>query len=380
LPTPPIFRKWAAISAIAGALERKCWVRVFGMELYPNLYTILVGGPAVGKTVAATVTEKLWRGLPEHFVSPTSLTKAALIDALVDARRRVVRPGLIPPYVEFNSLLVYAGELAVLIPAYDNEFMNVLTAVFDGTPYGERRRTKDLKLSIDFPQFNILGATTPSYLNSVLPEGAWDQGFLSRVMLIYSGEREIKPLFDEPPNDEGAFKTLLSDLSFIGNKYGKFGFSPEAASAMGAWHMAGGPPQPEHPKLTNYLGRRTVHLLKLCMVASVSDSDDFIITIDHYQKALDWLLEAESNMPDIFRSMNTGGDSKAIEDCWYFVYSIFVKEKRPIAEHRVFAFLRERIPSHSVGKVLEVMVRSNVLKQHLDGGVITYSPVPRQAR
>lgn len=359
-------------------MERKTWIRVFGINLYPNLYTVFVGGPGVGKTVSATVTENLWRGLPDHHVAATSLTKAALIDSLNDAVRRIVRPGQVPPYIEFNSLLVLAGELGVLIPAYDNEFMNVLTAVYDGTPYGERRRSKDLKLSIAAPQLNILGATTPSYLNSVLPEGAWDQGFLSRVMLIYSGEREVKPLFDEHKDDEPMFKRLLADLSYIGTRFGKFGFTEDAAKAMGAWHLAGGPPIPEHPKLANYLARRTVHLLKLCMVASISDADDFVITMSHYHKALGWLLEAEAAMPDIFRAMNTGGDSKAIEDCWYFVYSTYAKEKRPIAEHRIYTFLRERVPSHAVAKVLEVMVRSQVLKQSFDGGIVAYTPAPKQ--
>tara|TARA_R110000868_G_scaffold29027_1_gene107911 strand:- start:39 stop:1046 length:1008 start_codon:yes stop_codon:yes gene_type:complete len=331
----------------------------------------------VGKTVSLTPTENLWRALPDHHTAPTSLTKAALIDALFDAKRRIVRPGLTPPYIEFNTLLVLAGELGVLLPMYDSDFMNALTAIYDGHPYAERRRTKDLKLAIDAPQINLLGATTPSYLNGFMPEGAWDQGFISRTLLIYSGEKVIRPLFMETTRDEDMFKALSSDLKWIGNLFGKISFSEDAAHAISAWHQAGGAPTPEHPKLAHYITRRTAHLLKLCMVACVVHSDSLTISLEDYQVALDWLTEAELYMPDIFRSMNSGGDSKAMEEAWYFIWQTYAKEKKAVAEHRVFNFLKEKVPSHSVEKVIQVMTRSGMLKQDVSGGVVAYVPAAK---
>lgn len=236
-PSPPIFRKWAAITAVAGALERKLWVRTMGSNLYPNMYVIFVAPPGVGKTIAISTTERLWRGLEDHYVAPTSITKAALIDSLNDAKRRVMLGAQIPPYTEFNSLKIVAGELGVLIPMYDNDFMNTLTGIYDGYPYAERRRSKDLKLGIDAPQLNILGATTPSYLNAFMPEGAWDQGFISRTILVYSAQQERKDLFAELANDDGAFKILQVDLNRIGELYGKCDFSPEAAAEIGRAHV-----------------------------------------------------------------------------------------------------------------------------------------------
>ena len=376
---PLIFRRWSAICAMAGALERKTWVRSRGSDLYPNLYTVLVGAPGVGKTASLSTTERLWRSLPDHCVAPTSLTKAALIDALTDAKRRIIRPGLTPPYVEFNSLLVLAGELGVLLPQYDYDFMNTLTAIYDGYEYAERRRTKDLKITIPAPQLNILGATTPSSLNNFLPEGAWDQGFLSRTILIYSGEKILAPLFDEIGRDEDLYKSLLADLKLIGNLFGRFEFTPEAGSAISNWHQAGGPPAPDHPKLTHYVTRRTAHLLKLCMVASVDTGSGLTITLPHYQTALGWLLEAEEHMPDIFRSMNTGGDGRAMEEAWHFIFHAYAKERKPIAEHRLYAFLREKVPSHSVEKIISVMVKSQILKQDISAGVLGYVPGARKA-
>ena len=50
---PFLFRKWTAISCIASAMQRKCYVE-WGTSLifYPNLYVVLVGPSATGKGTA----------------------------------------------------------------------------------------------------------------------------------------------------------------------------------------------------------------------------------------------------------------------------------------------------------------------------------------
>src|SRR5215207_10197519 len=81
--SPLIFRKWAAISAVAGALEQRVWVNPFGPKpVYPNMYIVLVGPPGVGKTVLTNEVEALWNDVPELHVAPHSLSKASMIDKM----------------------------------------------------------------------------------------------------------------------------------------------------------------------------------------------------------------------------------------------------------------------------------------------------------
>jgi len=378
--SPEIFRRWSAISAIAGALERKVWIVTLGSRLYPNLYVVLIAPPGVGKSVALAYTEQMWRELPDHHVAPTSLTKAALIDSLKDATRRVIIPGGNPPYMEFNSLLVPISELGVFLPAYDNDFMNTLTAVYDGYQYAERRRSKDLNITIEQPQLNLLAATTPSYLKAFLPEGAWDQGFLSRTLLVYTGERKVHTLFDIPASSNSLRGDLIHDLRVIGETYGQMGFSDEAKRKITEWHLAGGPPIPDHPRLQHYLTRRTAHVLKLCMVAAVDRNETKTIDAQDFEIAKYWLLEMEETIPDIFKSMTSGGDSAVMDECWHFVWQTFSREKRPIVEARVVAFLRDRAPSHNVMRVLEIMVRTQMIKSEITSAGIAYTPAPKGSR
>lgn len=374
LSSPDIFRKWGAIAAIAGALERKVWITTDMGTLYPNLYVIIVGGPGVGKTVITNTTRELWSELADegHHLASDSITKASLVDELRAAERK----GLTSDFktYQFNSLKILSNELAVLVPGYDNDFMNTLTHLYDNLPYSERRRTKDLHFSLPEPQINILAATTPSYLSSVMPAGAWDQGFLSRTLIIYSGQTQLRPLFGGKVKDKDGMKPLLLDLKHIGKLYGRMTFEPDTIEGISEWHMAGGPPTPDHPRLLHYNTRRTVHLLKLCMVASVAETDDLVIKLDHFATALDWLLEAEACMPDIFKAMSAGGDSRVIEETWHFAYTIFMKEKTPVLENRLVLFIQQRTPSHNVLRILEVMEKGGLFQKQLTVAGTGYVP------
>jgi hypothetical protein len=380
LPSPELFRKWGAISAIAGVLERKVWVRTMKMELYPNLYVILTGPPATGKSVVASRVEDLWRSIQGLHVAPKSVSKASLMDSLAEAKRsKVYINGNDSKHLNFNSLLVNAGELGVFIPTYDSEFMNALTYIWDGEPYEEKRRSKDLHINIPKPQLNILGGTTPSYLNATIPEGAWDQGFLSRTFLIFSGEGVMTDIFSEESPDENKQFALRSDLRAISDLIGQFAFLPEAMEAIREWHLAGGPPRPDHPKLVYYVSRRTQQLLKLCMIASASRSDERIITGDDYLRALGWLLEAEVSMEDIFKAIASRGDGKIMEEAWHFLYKVWTARQEPIAEHRLINFLSEQVPAYNVMRIIEMMERGHQIQKGItNSGMPGWTPLGKR--
>lgn len=378
ISSPPLFRKWAAIAAIAGSLERKVWVRSLGSRLFPNMYIVLVAPPGVGKTEVTWRVRTMWESLEDHKIAATSVTKASLMDELDAADRRWITEDINNPVDHFNSLLLCINELGVLLPAYENEFMNTLTDLWDCKHYSERKRTSKLEIEIANPQLNLLAACTPSYLMQVLPEGAWDQGFLSRTMLIYNGDRQLRSLWSAAPYDENTQNKLKSDLGEIANLYGEIKFTESAAAAMDHFHLTDGEPRPDHPKLLSYTIRRTVHLLKLCMVASVSRSSELIIRDEDFQRALDWLVEAEFYMPEIFKAISMGGAGKIMEEAWYFLFTLHAKEQKPVLKHRLILFLQERIPVHQIEQTIEMMIQGRMMKEQLTKAGKAYVPRGRQ--
>lgn len=361
-------------------MSRKIWVHTYGKDFYPNLYIFLVGPPASGKTVPIDIIrEDIWKKLPEYFVAPKSITAAALTDTLVESKHKILRPTASPPYIEFNSLAIFSPELGTFMSAYDNELMQRLQDLYDCTSYEERRRGKDLKVVIPNVQLNILAGCTPSFLNELLPQGAWDQGFISRTIMIFAGEGIIGDLFFTPPTSGALHDALVQDLKTISSLYGKMEWEPEAATRMQAWNKAGGPPAPDHIRLTHYNSRRTGHLLKLCMVASVSRANDLLITVNDFELALAWLTEAEILMPEIFKAMKGATtDGSAIDEAWYFCWSVWTKEKRAVPEFRLVQFLQQRVPNYSVMNIIELMQRSNMIRAiTADKRGNLYEPVPK---
>lgn len=320
--------------------------------------------------------------VPDLHVAPSSVSAASLVDSLVLANRKIIRPNEQPSFVQFHYLATVASELGVFLPQYDPLFMNSLTKFYDGEHYEERRRTSSVKhVQIAHPHLSIIGGTTPSYLNSFLPEGAWDQGFTSRTIFVYSGESVFTEIFGDEEGFtrlESEYITLLSDLKRISGLYGRLSWEPDAAAAISAWNRAGLAPVPEHNKLTHYNTRRLSHVIKLCMVACVARTNDLRITADDYQTALGWLLEIETYIPDLFNSHGVSGDTAAIDDAWDFIFRAYSKDqKRPVLEHRVVNFLRTKVPSHSIMKVIEIMERSGIIKGETTTLGKAFHPAPK---
>jgi len=374
--SPELFRRWAAISIIAAALERKVWVRTRGSALYPNLYIILVAPPGVGKTMVTSRAGKFIKRLTGHHVAHSSLTKAALIDNLSESTRHIIREKENPAVVAFNSLYVCSNELGVLLPAYDVEFMSTLTDLWDCEAYSEKRRTKDRMVEIKKPQLNMLAACQPAYLMNALPEGAWDQGFTSRAIFAYSGEASFVDIFDEPEDNTEDTEALVEELKGIADFYGEMSFTPEAKQMISNWHKSGCQPVPDHPRLSSYNVRRIAHTLKVMMCMSISQSRSLLITVDHVEAAINTMVEVELYMPEIFKAMNSTSHAKIIEETWHFIFKNYNKDnKRPVAASRVLNFVSQRVPAHNVQRVLEVMESGKLIQRVLEKDGNAYRPL-----
>ena len=227
------------------------------------MYILLVGDSGVGKSTAIRPVKNLWYELKKdgrnwgQHLGPTNVSKAAMIDNLNKSERKIITELTDTKYNQFNSMYIASGEFGSFLSQYDGEFMNTLTDVYDCEPYTESKRTKSLEINIDNPQLNIVGGTTPSWLHSFMPEGAWSQGFISRVIIVYSGEAKgiIDPFEIVPDGDADLWDNLKNDLRLIGNLHGKMEYTKEAVDLIRTWIHSGGKPHPEHIKLKYYLTR-----------------------------------------------------------------------------------------------------------------------------
>ena len=153
---------------------------------------------------------------------------------------------------------------------------------------------------------------------------------------------------------------------------GRCVFTQDAQVELVRWYRAGLDPAPEHSKLMHYNGRRLLNILKLSMIAAVSRSCALEITLHDLTRARDWLLHAEELMPDVFREMTQKSDAQVIQELHFFLWRLWVKEKKGIHESRLIHFLHNRVPSEKILRVIEMAERSNIISRA--AGTSTYVP------
>lgn len=377
LPTPQLFRLWSAIGTLSCAMERRLYIRSARKILHPNLYIMLIGPPASGKSVALEPAKNLLRSINKFKISPSSLTKSSLIDSLYNAHSTLTT--LNGP-IEQSSLSIIVDELGVFMSEHDLSFISVLNDIW-GNPqnYSEQRRTVNAGKVKDLinPQINLLVGTQPAFLASILPEEAWGMGLMSRVIMIYSNTAPtLEDLFAEEDNKfsylENSLKKYLKEISQL---HGNFEITDEAKGILNKYHKAGYPPKPDHFKLQHYCPRRGMQLLKLCMVASIADDLSKIINRDHVLRAMDWLIQAEALMPDVFNDMTLKNDSEIIRDVHYWLYKEYKNTNKAVHISRINEYLSHKVPVEKIPRIIEIAEKSNVIER-IEGTTL-YTPRAR---
>lgn len=278
---------------------------------------------------------------------------ASLVDCLVEAKRTIIQ--LPEPAHEYHSLSILADELSAFMPLYEPELIGGLTTFYDCVPYAQHRRGKDIRVKIESPQLNILSGSTPSNLLKFVPEIAWEQGFMSRVIMVYSDQRPLVNIFAKQSPDLP--QDMLHDLKQIATLHGEFKWTTDYEKAILDWRAAGQPHVPAHPKLAHYNSRRLGHVLKLSMVSSIDRGNTLRLEASDFGRALHWLMDAEEHMPTIFQTGQLGPDAQAMDEI-----VAFINGHDLIEEHKIVRHARKLTAAHNVMKLIDVMERGQIIQ------------------
>jgi hypothetical protein len=222
-----MFVRWAFMTCVSAVLERKCWLDEEGLGyLYPNLYVVLVGPPASGKTTAAKLPIDLFiRSISDGpIICSNQLTPASLIDELKDA-------GQVRCQYETSPLFAFAGEFGVLIKDIGGgQIIELLLDFYDSRQPGEiwRKHTKKWgKQEMANPALTLLGCTTPKDIIESRLADTGGLGFISRVIFV------CEPAFianaeDFIRLDREIIRDIQAHFIRMGAIVGQFELTPEA--------------------------------------------------------------------------------------------------------------------------------------------------------
>ncbi len=326
---PPIsYHTWCGLAMLAGALQRKVNLR-WGFEtIYPNLFVVLVGPSGKArKGVALGIAKEMLSQVPGIAIAPEATTREAVIAAM---KRAITNYQDDDGVIKFHcSLTAFSEELSVFLGQNDIKFLANLTDWYDSKSnwaYETVGRGRD---SLQGLCFNMLGATAPDWLQSMLPQEAVGGGFTSRVVFVVEDRKGKTVPKHQLTQDELELEAALRrDLERINQLSGGFSFSQAGEDAYTSWYTAQdemgkkGESPIEDPRFAGYVERRTTHIRKLMMLLSVSRGDSLVIEREDFDRALKIMKATELKMHRTFGGLGQAKYSDITEKVLTYVKNV----------------------------------------------------------
>lgn len=301
--------KWVAISIIAAAMERKCFLEAGYFTIFPNLYIFVIGDSGVvRKSTSTGIGVDLLREIDSMKIMSERVTAGSLIAQLERSGQEFTINGHVKKQ---SAVFAYASELVVFLNEVFGSISELLTTFYDGGPKNAEKpwiyETKgEGQVKVFGPCLNILGASTASWLQRAIPVTEMEGGFSSRVIFVVErGKPDRLVAWPELDPILHALKPkLLQDLEQIHSLRGNFKKTEAAHKFYEEWYINFKNKNPESidPRFRGYFGRKPTTILKVAMVLSVAESNDMILDEQHIAGAIEALEDLESSMFDAFGS------------------------------------------------------------------------------
>lgn len=334
---PPLaYHTWIGISMIAGALQRKTYLKM-GFELiYPNMYVVLVGPSGrARKGIALSIGKDILASITGVVMTSENATREALIRCMKGATVNSMMPD---GKIFFHcSITCFSEELSVFLGQNNIAFLASLTDWYDSKDnwtYETKNQGKDHLQGLCF---NLLGATAPEWLQSMLPQEAIGGGFTSRVIFVVEeAKSKTVPEHILTPAENRLRQALVNDLNKINNITGPYTFSKLGKDAYISWYsqhdkdVSAGKFPVEDERFAGYSERRATHIRKLMMVMSASRGESRELTEADFERSHRLLKSTELKMARTFGGIGKSKFAEQAERIMQYIKRIRIASKRDI--------------------------------------------------
>lgn len=277
---PLIFHRWSLISCLGAMLGRQTWLPFGAFRIFPNQYLMLIGDPGTRKSTAIKLARKMISraGYSKFAAEKTTKEKFLLdLEGLEDGGDNTVSNSAVMENLfgqgvndlEPKEVYIVADEFNDFMRCGDLEFHSMLGALWDyddeTTPYKQRLKNSK-SISIYQPTINILGGNTHTGFAEMFPPQAIGQGFLSRMLLVFSEPSSRRIAHPEPlsPEKEKAFIELLTEIKTSIN--GPMAHTTKAKEILSVLYNTY--QGFADVRFTSYFTRRYTHLWKLSIICA----------------------------------------------------------------------------------------------------------------
>ncbi len=278
--SPAVYYRWSLLCTLGALLGRNVYLKHGHFNIYPTLYTMLIGTSGARKSTPIKLCKKLLRISGYHTIAADKTSKEKFLvdlagesdDSPLKSVDDILDQNIFGDSDDGDStsqeVFIMADEANAFFGHGNIEFLSLLGNLWDYEGKFTYRIKTGKSLSINNPTVSILSANTPTGFALGFPSDILGQGFFSRLLLIYG----------EPTDRRIAFPKGLSDeRSAFYVKY----FQTIKERCQGEVTLSGGAEQIlsriyrqfvklNDPRFDSYFTRRFGHLLKLCTIYACS--------------------------------------------------------------------------------------------------------------
>lgn len=368
--SPESYHFWSAATTIAAALKRHVWVSRGTYRLFPNLYTILVGKPGLGKGAALIPAMNVLKESKAAHILSGRITIEWVLERLAKGFS-----GPVPVAGGNGSMTLGTESAAILFSPEFNVFvtasahtLKILTDLWDSREgiwdYGTRHSGE---YSINEPCVTLLAGCTPDSLIELLPSASVSGGFSRRVNFIYAAD--TNQLIPWPTENLPVHDGLWKDLRSISLLYGKFKWEPAATHLFEDYYRKtrGNMADFKDEATAGYETSMFAHAIKLAMILSVSRGDDLTISVEDWKEAEKRIDACSQTVKRVFRA--TGSSNYATVTDRFIRYL----EVRGVASRQdVLANNWQHMNAQDLDMVVATLVSSNIIEEIYQGSKVLY--------
>lgn len=371
--SPRSFHLWAAVSAIAAALQRRCNLQWGYNLVFPNMYIILVGPSGRARKsepiiIARSFVEKLNFPILGEDNSQESIIREMKNSVQSFKDRSSGR------IIFHSSMACFIEELSVFCGQQNTQFLAYLTNWYDSRDKWKRSTKHQGVDEVMGMCFNLCAATAPDWLPYILPKEAIGGGFTSRCIFVV--EEKKSKIVANPnlhPPDQRLRAQLAIDLELIGTMSGRFTLDQKATADYVSWYEAeegkteNGSPSMADTLFSGYMARRGMHVLKLGMVMSASRGMDYVVNAKDFRRAKALLEITEKNMPKVFGGI---GKAKYAEETELVI--TYIANHGTATKSEILRQFYRSLDNYSFDIVIKVLTDMKLIKISIGRGDTIY--------
>jgi len=376
--SPKQFHFWCGATAIAATLKRNVWFDRVTYKMYPNLFTVLVGRPGLGKGAALNPALSLLKEANTSNVLSDRLTIEYVLEKLSKGfpHTSISSAGGFQIGQDTSSL-IFSPELSIFITA-STITLPILADLWDAREgdfhYGTRHKGE---YKIASPCVSLLGGSTQEWLVDSIPSSAVGGGFTRRVNFVL-GKDKGKPIPWPSVNGSSSIRTDLVDgLRRIALLKGEFTFASDAKPIFEKYHAESSPKEYDDEATAHYRTAKWAQAVKLATCISASRSNSMVITKQDFEEATTKIEEVIKDIGYVFRAVGESDLVNAADKVLTYIERKGYASRQDILK----ANWRHVGTAEVLDVILSTLVQGGFVDTYTQSGVLMYKekikPIPQ---